>query len=133
MTSRPHRAARAEARPAVPACATHGPPGPRVTLERALSELELVHRLEQARLLRMACRLALCAACEDAGRGAALARWRRQCASALALARADGVEPPASLVLCARRVEAAWPAARALARASLELDDCRAGRRLALR
>jgi hypothetical protein len=107
-------------------------PGAHVTLERALLELELVHRLEQARLLRMACRLASRCALGDRD-GVALARWRRQCARALGAARADGSEPPAALHACARREPEAWPSARSLALASLELDDCRAGRRLARR
>lgn len=152
MNERSHASGRRGAQPAVSVGAVpfvkEGPaPPPHVTLERALCELELVHRLEQARLLRMACRIAwrearaaapVAPVAPDApgadGDTAALVeRWRCQCASALHAARADGLEAPAALQACARRATSAWPPARALALASLELDDCRAGRRLAER
>ena len=97
----------------------------RLTLEAALRELERVHYLEQARLLREACRLRRGPASPER-----LACWLRHCREELALAACDGVEPPADLRACAVRALAAWPTARELARLSLELHDCRVGRRL---
>ena len=131
-----------------------------IDFERAWRELVRVHELEEARLLRAACGLcrgresrgAAAAdgevvpvrraprpdaphpdASERRRPGAAelrVALWRRRADEAIALALADGLEPTAALRFCAAQPVVRWPAPGELARASLELEDCAAGRRL---
>ncbi len=95
----------------------------------ALDELGLVHRKEQAALLRDAASL-VCATSRR-GRpfvaGAARARWRQACLEAITVAEADRVDVEPLLRNLAADPVARWPAASRLARASLALDRCVAG------
>jgi len=98
----------------------------------ALDELRLVHRKEQAALLRDAASIA----CAASRRGdlyvaglpeARRARWARACADAIAVAYADDAEVEPMLRALAATPETRWPSATDIARASLELDVCVAG------
>lgn len=114
-----------------------------IDLACAWEELIRVHELEQARLLREACRLrrtadarasSPCKKGTDDGRPdrfeIARALWRRRAEEALALALADGLEPPACLRFCAAHAFDRWPSSEALAEASLLLEDCASARSL---
>lgn len=104
----------------------------RVSFPAALRELEIVHRRDQARLLREASALACArsplgrlyvAGCEPAR-----SRWDHACAEEVESARADEF-PVAPMLprLLALRPEL-WPSATALAEAALALQPCHEGR-----
>jgi hypothetical protein len=94
----------------------------------AMRELGIVHRLEQARLLARAARLA----CESTRLGRTFlalranadseSEWRRAAAEELDACLFDGWEPHVSLVECASRPAARWLSAGALARAAFALE-----------
>jgi hypothetical protein len=99
----------------------------------ALRELAIVHRRDQARLLREACGLACArsrlgrlyvAGFEQAPR----ARWDHACAEEIECARADEFEVDPMLPRLLALPEELWPRATALAEASLALQPCHDGR-----
>jgi hypothetical protein len=116
-------------------------PGSRVTYAAALRELWHVHRLEQARLLREAC-LLLCRATplgrlyvvarrnasRDIPPGDARSSWGEACRDEIAAARADGARVHSLLMRLSASPLDRWPLASVLARASLDLERCPAGR-----
>ena len=106
-----------------------------ITLAAALRELGIVHRRDQAFLLREACALA-CGA-TPLGRlyvaGGSTRRrgrpaWDRACAEEIASARSDGFPVDPALPRLLELPSARWPRPTVLAEAAQELRPCRAGR-----
>jgi hypothetical protein len=103
-----------------------------VDFAAALEELAVVHRKEQAALLRAAARFA----CSNASRGRLFVAgpersgrpsWRRACLEELELAAADGVEVHALLARLSSLPVRSWPRPSRIALAALELERCHAG------
>lgn len=111
------------------------------TYAAALRELELVHRQDQARLLRQACALACAtsalgrlyvagfedapiAASPEAARGS----WVRACSEEIASAREDGFSVHPMLPRLLELPLEDWPRASRLVQASLELHPSHGGR-----
>jgi tetratricopeptide (TPR) repeat protein len=106
--------------------------GSAVDFAAALDELAVVHRKEQAALLRDASRIA--GANTERGRlfvagqgGEARATWRRSCVEEIELARADGVELQPLLASLGRRPFRAWPKPSRIAFAAWELERAHRG------
>jgi hypothetical protein len=102
-------------------------------LAAALRELAIVHRHDQARLLRDAC--ALVCARSQLGRlyvagfeHAPRAHWDRACAEEIESARADHFHVDPTLPRLLALPSEHWPRATSLAEASLALQPCHAGR-----
>ena len=109
--------------------------GPGITFAAALRELEIVHRRDQARLLREACAFAggdlplgrLYAAgwhASDIARRA----WERACAEEIESARTDGFALDPTLRSLPGLPFDRWPRPTLLVRAALDLRPSRAGR-----
>jgi len=101
-----------------------------------MRELLHVHRLEQARLLRVASflRIRRTSAVErpfvpgprsrsDLAEGRTPGRWRTAAMEEIRSSRADGARIDGLLVAIARAPLEAWPAASSIARAGLEIDS----------
>jgi len=106
---------------------------PRSSLAAALRELEIVHRRDQARLLREAC--ALVCARSRLGRlyvagfeHATRARWDRACAEEIESARADDFQVDPILPRILALPPHLWPRATSLAGAALALQTCHEAR-----
>jgi hypothetical protein len=113
----------------------------RFSLGAALRELEIVHRRDQARLLREACAI-VCArtrlgrlyvagfdhAPERTTRETERTRWDRACAEEIESARLDDFEVGPPLPQLLALPSALWPRATSLAEASLALQPSHEGR-----